>query len=93
MTRTEVEYVAMADGVKEALYLRGDVAVQRPKLQSPCISVFEDRKGGKALAENPLKSTGSKHIDVRLRFVRELVADGGVLWLAVFEGRSSAPTL
>ena len=34
---------------------------------------MEDSEGAKAMSENPLSSGRSKHIDVRWRFIRELV--------------------
>ena len=34
---------------------------------------FEDNMGAIALAENPISSARSKHIDVRFHFVRELL--------------------
>ena len=38
--------------------------------------MFEDKKGAMDLAENPLSSSNSKHIDVRYHFLRELVGKG-----------------
>ena len=35
--------------------------------------VFEDNEGAKALAENPLSSARTKHIDVRYHFLKEFV--------------------
>ena len=37
------------------------------------ITLMEDNEGAKAMAENPLSSGRSKHIDVRWHFIRELV--------------------
>ena len=42
------------------------------ELRGSCVRIFEDNQGAIALAENPLSSARSKHIDVRLHFVREL---------------------
>lgn len=78
LSTTEAEYVAMAEGVKRALFVRGVLKFLRPNLKSPTISVFEDNRGAKALAENPLSSSNSKHIDVRHHFLRELVAEGNI---------------
>ena len=66
----------MADGVKEALYVRGVLVFLMPSLGSPSIGVFEDNKGAIDLAKNPLSSSNSKHIDVRYHFLRELVGKG-----------------
>ena len=64
---------SMANGVKEALYLRGVLAFLMPRLGSPSIGVFQDNKGAIDLAKNPLSSSNSKHIDVRYHFLRGLV--------------------
>ena len=69
---TETEYVAMADGVKESLYLSGVLFFFMPSLGSPGIGVFEDNKGAIGLAKSPLSSSSSKHIDVRHHILREL---------------------
>ena len=78
LSTTEAEYVAMAEGVKEAMYVRGVLEFLRPEIETPSISVFEDNRGAKALAENPLSSSNSKHIDVRHHFLRELVKKGEI---------------
>ena len=58
----------MADGVKEALYVRGVLVFLMPSPGSPSIGVFEDNKGAMDLTKNPLSSSNSKHIDVRSVF-------------------------
>ncbi|CAN0003584.1 unnamed protein product, partial [Sphacelaria rigidula] len=40
--------------------------------------VHESNKGANALAEGPLSSSSSKHVDVRCHFVRELVSNGDI---------------
>ena len=40
--------------------------------------LYEDNKGAKAPAENPLSSGRSRHIDVRWHFIRDLVRSGAV---------------
>ena len=69
---TEAKYVAMADGVKEALYVRGILAFLMPSLEPMSTSVYEDNKGAIDFAKNPLSSSNSKHMDVRYHFLREL---------------------
>ena len=51
LSTTEAEYVAMADGVKEAHYVGGVLVFLMPSLGSPSIGVFEDNKGAINLAE------------------------------------------
>ena len=39
--------------------------------------VYEDNEGAKALAENPLSSARTKHIDVRYQFLEEVREEEG----------------
>ena len=66
----------MGDGVKEALLVNGIFQFLRPSRKPPKIEVLEDNEGAIALAENPLSSSRSKHIDVRHHFLRKLTEDG-----------------
>ena len=72
LSTTEAEYVAMVDGVKQALYVREVLVFLTPSLGSPGIGVFQDNKGAIGLAKNSLSSSNSKHLDVRYHFLREL---------------------
>ena len=69
----EAEYEALGEGVKEALFTGAVLSYICPDLSGSCVQVFEDNQGAIALAENPLSSTRSEHIDVRFHFVRELL--------------------
>ena len=73
---SEAEYLAMGDGVKEALFVNGILQFLRPSVESRKIEVPEDNEGAIALAENPLSSCRSKHIDVRHHFLRNLTEEG-----------------
>ena len=44
-----------------------------PSKVMPCFPVFEYNQGAVQLAQNPVTSSNSKHIDVRHHFLRELV--------------------
>ena len=44
-----------------------------PSKVMPCFPVFEDYQGVVQLAQNPFTISSSKHIDVRLNFLRERV--------------------
>ena len=54
LSTTVAEYVAMADGVKEALCVRGILAFFMPSLGTMSIGVYEDNKGAIDLIKNPL---------------------------------------
>ena len=69
----EAEYLAMGDDVKEALFtVNGMLQFLRPSRKPRKIDVLEDNEGAIALAEHPLSSSRSKHIDVRHHFLRSL---------------------
>ena len=83
LSTTEAEYVAMAEGAKEGLFVRAVMSFMQPKsdtvgIDTYVIQILEDNEGAKAMAENPLSSGRSKHIDVRWHFIRELVESGEV---------------
>ena len=78
LSTTEAEYVAMADGGKEALHVRGILAFLMPSLGSMSIGVYEDNKGAIDLAKKPLSSSNSEHVDVRHHFLREMAASGDI---------------
>ena len=66
----------MGDGVKEALFVNGLLVFLRPSDKIGKIRVLEDNEGAIALAEKPLSSDNSKHIDMRHHFLRSLTEDG-----------------
>ena len=73
LSTTEAEYVAMGDGVKEALFVHGMLEFLSPGKKLKGIRMLEDNGGAIALAENPISSSNSEHIDVRHHFLRDLV--------------------
>ena len=72
LSTTEAEYVALGDGVKEALFVKGVLSFITPFISENCIKVSVDNDGAISLANNPLSSARTKHIDVRFHFIREL---------------------
>ncbi|CAN0489253.1 unnamed protein product, partial [Laminaria digitata] len=73
LSTTKAEYVALGDGVKEALFAKSVLSFVVPSLSEKFFEVFVDNKGAIALANDPLSSARTKHIDVRFHFIRELV--------------------
>ena len=73
LSTREAEYVALADIVKEVLFLRQVWRFMLPDVGMPCIPVFEDNEGAVQLAQNPITNSNSKHMDVRHRFLGEPV--------------------
>lgn len=75
LSTTEAEYVALADVMKEVLFLRHVWRFILPDVGMPCIPTFEDNEGAVQVAPNPIaiNNSNSKPIDVRHRFLKELV--------------------
>ena len=72
ISTTEVEYKAMTEVVKEAIWLKGiteELGMYRGK-----VIVYCDNQSAIHLAKNQSFHERSKHIDVRLHFVRDIIA-------------------
>lgn len=68
---TEAEYMAAADTVKEALWLRKLMTDLGYQLGT--ITIQADNQSTMKLLKNPVNSMRSKHIDVLYHFAREKV--------------------
>ncbi|KAH9679839.1 hypothetical protein KPL71_026297 [Citrus sinensis] len=76
LSTTEAEYIALTEAVKEAKWLSGLVSEFGLKQESVCIGC--DSSSAIQLSENPKYHERTKHIDVRLHFVRDEIANGVV---------------
>ena len=74
LSPTEAEYIAMADGLKEAIFLRYIWSFIVSDRDVGCTKVKEDNVGALHLANNPATTPNSKHIDMCHHFIRERVA-------------------
>ena len=77
LSTTEAEFMAVTEAVKEALWLKGVLAELGFEQQS--LSVFCDSQGAIHLSKHQVFHERSKHIDVRLHFVRDVISEGSVL--------------
>lgn len=67
---TEAEYMALYEGIKEALWLKSLLSSIKLDLTKP-ITIFEDNNGCIAIANNPIDHKRSKHIDIKYHFSRD----------------------
>ena len=74
----EAEYVAMADGMKEAIFLRYLWSFIFPDRDVGCTLIHEANVSAIHLACNPATPPNSKHIDIRHHFIRERVEQGSL---------------
>ena len=76
LSSMEAEYVAMADGMKEAIFLRYLWNFIFPDRDVGCTLIHEDNVSAIHLACNPATTPNSKHIDIRHHFIRDRVERG-----------------
>ncbi|GMI75420.1 cysteine-rich RLK (RECEPTOR-like protein kinase) 8 [Hibiscus trionum] len=91
LSTTEAEYMAVAEAVKEAIWLNGlleDLGV----VQSH-ISLYCDSQSAIHLAKNQVYHSRTKHIDVRYHFVREIFEEGKVLLQKIATAENPADML
>jgi transposase InsO family protein len=77
LSSCEAEFYALADVVKELLWLKQFLTELGLAVDGP-IKVFIDNQAAQALAENPVSHQRTKHIDIRYFFLREHVAAGTI---------------
>lgn len=82
LSTTEAEYIALALGAKEAVWLKsflGEIGMEQNS-----ITVYVDNQSAIKLAHNPEYHKRTKHIDIRYHFVRE-VCDSGKVQVSYIE--------
>jgi hypothetical protein len=75
LSTTEAEYVALSCATQEVIWLRRLLSDLEVNINEPMV-MMEDNQGAIALAQNPVKHSRTKHIDVKHHFVREAIQDG-----------------
>ncbi|KZV44851.1 Aspartyl-tRNA synthetase [Dorcoceras hygrometricum] len=76
LSTTEAEYIAATEAVKEAIWMKGfmrDLGCEQKTL-----TVFCDSQSAVHLTKHQVFHERSKHIDVRLHFIREVIEVGEV---------------
>ncbi|GJR53654.1 transposable element [Tanacetum coccineum] len=76
LSTTEAEYMAMAEGIKEAIWLKGlvgDLGMQQDQDQTV---LHCDSQSAIHLSRNQVYHERTKHIDVRYHFIREVISEG-----------------
>ena len=74
---TEAEYVALADAMKQAIWIRHLLySVRKPERGGTVL--YEDNQGAIKLSGNPTNHSKAKHIKVRYHAIRDAVSCGEV---------------
>ena len=69
----EADYVALCDASKEALFTKAVLVFLQVELSGIRVDIFRDNEGAKTIADNLSSASRSKHIDVKLHSIRELI--------------------
>ena len=76
LSTTESEYMAITEAIKEAIWMKGLIA----ELGFPqdCVEVNCDSQSAIHLSKHQVFHERSKHIDVKMHFVRDIINKGDV---------------
>ncbi|KAH9651061.1 hypothetical protein KPL70_026606 [Citrus sinensis] len=77
LSSTEAEFIATTEAVKEAMWLRG--LLNELWLSQKTVQVFCDNQSAIHLVKNQMYHERTKHIDVKLQFIRDEVGKGTVV--------------
>jgi hypothetical protein len=77
LSSSEAEFVAASQARQEVLYLRA-LLKGFAYLQHGPTEIWEDNASCNLMSENPTNRERSRHVDVRVHFLRDMVRDGSV---------------
>jgi transposase InsO family protein len=77
LSTTEAEYVAATEAIKESLWLKG-LLCELNELHDPVV-VYCDSQSAIHLCKNPVFHDRTKHIDIRMHFIRDIVHKESIL--------------
>ena len=80
LSSSEAEFVAASQAGKEILYLRALLKGFACPQQKPT-ELWEDNASCILMSENPTNRERSRHVDVRVHFLRDMVRDGSVKFI------------
>ena len=72
LSTTEAEYVALTEAMKEAIWLKG--IINELKIECCSVRLYCDSQSAIHLSKNSMFHERTKHIDVRLHFVRDIIS-------------------
>lgn len=80
LSTCEAEYMAMAECVKEAMFLFNMFSkTMYCANDTECVAIHCDNQGAISLAKNQILSQRSKHIDIRYHYIRSIINSGQVM--------------
>ena len=76
LSTTEAEFMATTEAFKEAVWLSG--ILKEIKMMKERVTVYSDSQSSIHLCKNPVYHERSKHIDVRLFWIRDKIEEGTI---------------
>ena len=76
LSTTEAEFMATTEAFKEAVWLQG--ILQELRQIRDKTTIFSDSQSSIHLCKNPVYHEKSKHIDIRLYWIREKIEEGTI---------------
>ena len=76
LSTTEGEYMAMSDGAKEVIWLKG--LAKELGINLDLVKLYFDNQGAGALSVGEGLQRQTKHIDVRHHFIRDCISSGQI---------------
>jgi hypothetical protein len=92
LSSTEAEYIALVEAVKEAIFLKQLLEDMGKSVLMP-ITIYCDNKSAISLSKNPVAHGRSKHIDIKLHFIRDVINQGVIQVEYVPTGENIADAL
>ncbi|CAJ2668093.1 unnamed protein product [Trifolium pratense] len=71
LSTTQAEYIALVEGVKEAIWLKGMIGEMG--ISQGCVKIHCDSQSAIHLENHQVYHERTKHIDIRLHFVRDMI--------------------
>lgn len=72
---TEAEYIALAQAINEATWIKSVLFEMGIKIENP-VTIYEDNQACIKIAEEPREHKRMKHIDIKYCFIRDEIANG-----------------
>lgn len=82
LSTTEAEYTAATESIKETIRLKG--LLSELGLNQESVSISYDNSSALHLCKNPTHHKKSKHIDIKLHFIRNEVSKGVIRIVKIY---------
>lgn len=82
LSTTEAEYMAIVGAVQEGMWIRSfliEIGTYYNQGETPVLQIYADNKGAIQVAQNNSFSERTKHIDIKLKFIKEKMDSGDVV--------------